>query len=1218
MTRQRTNHRDDGNKRMKDRSFIHKVLSFILRHISFRPRTGVKMVLPFLVSGFLLLAPCSLQAQVQRFYNLTADQVRIDTLLPRFTYSVPLPQNYQDSIYTASIAYPEFISMSQADIKRYETISGEPLPALPIVEQHVSVNRKQASLDITFVPLVQRDGRYMKLVSFMVKVDASPNFSQRGNHHGARSPLRVSGVGETSVLSTGTWAKIRVPASGLCALTDDFIRKAGFSNTNKVKVYGYGGALQPEALYADYIYATDDLQEVPTCTVGGKRVFWAQGPVSWDGNQRIRNPYSQYGYYFLTESEGEPLTTDEQSLWQRYLDSGEADNTLYEVDDFAWFHSGRNLYDAQLYTVGQAKEYTLTLPAGATSGTLTVVLTAYDTQKKSTATISLNGTECGTMSMGISSTYIHAVGSTQSFKVNNLQGSNKVRITQTGGGEMRLDYIALHADQQPTTRDLTTLPMVTAEFVSVVANQNHHADEPADMVIIIPASRKLLAQAERLKELHMSKDSLRVRIIPADELFNEFSSGTPDANAYRRYLRMLYERAANEADMPRFLMLFGDGAWDNRMLSSNWKNYSPDDFLLCYESENSFSATLSYVTDDYYCMLDDGEGGNLLSNDRADVAVGRFPARTEQEAKILVDKLEDYVSNRYAGSWQNQICVMGDDGNQNQHMQDADLVAKQVEKQHPGYQVKRIMWDAYERTTTATGNRYPDVTRLIKQQMQQGALIMNYSGHGAAGAISHEYVLRLNDFADAMSNRLPLWITASCDIMPFDGQEENIGETAMFNRRGGAVAFFGTTRTVYASYNSFINLAFMGEVLNDIPIGEAVRLAKNALIISKQDTSVNKLHYVLLGDPALKLATPTLSAVVDDINGAPVSSGEPLTLKAGTTVTVRGHIEQSSLNGVVTASVRDAEEEITCRLNDSTSDMGADVPFVYHDRTKTLYQGSDSVQNGRFAFQFIVPQDISYSDGSGLINVYALSSDGSLRAHGTCDHFRLGGADVVKRDSVGPKIYCYLNSETFVNGGKVNTTPYFVATISDDDGINATGNSIGHDLELIIDGETARTYVLNDYFQYDFGSFTSGTVGYSLPALDYGCHRLQFRAWDTQNNSTTTQLDFEVCEGLEPVFFDVECTRNPATTTTSFRILHDRTGSEMDFILDVFDMSGRHIWQHAESGVPTDNTYTIDWNLTQGSGSRISTGVYLYRIRISSDGSSYASKAKKIIVISNK
>jgi len=1156
----------------------------------------------------------SLNAASQEYFNLTAQQVRIDSMLPRFTYAFPLDSHYADSLYSVSIAYPEFLPMSEADVKRYEKISGEVLPMLPEITQQISISRKKAQLEVSFVPLVWRDGKYQKLVSFQLKRQAKALPQAR------RVARREETAGGTaSILATGRWAKIRVAESGIFQLTDDLLRRAGFTNSSKVHVYGYGGALQPEKLSSDYIAATDDLREVPICTAGGRRLFWAQGPVSWNGAERIRNPYSQYGYYFLTENDSEPLTQTEQELLQNYITSGELDNTLYEVDDYAWYHGGRNLYDSRPFTVGQPRDYNVSLYGASGSGTVTVVLTAYDASKPSSATVSVNGTQVGTVSIGACSTYLHANQTKQVFEVSSLAATNTIRIQQTSGGTMRLDYIVVHTNQTPALPSLSQITTSAPELVGTVANQNLHGDEAADMIIIIPASRKMQTQAERLKAYHEQKDQLRVRIVAADDLYNEFSSGTPDANAYRRYLRMLYERAQTDADMPRYLLLFGDGAWDNRMLSSDWKSYSPEDFLLCYESENSFSATDCYVSDDYFSMLDDGEGANLLSSDRGDVAVGRFPVRTEADAKILVDKVISYSENTYAGSWQNEICLMGDDGNENQHMEDADTVARLVEKMHPEYTVKRIMWDAYERVNSSTGHTYPDVTRLIKQQMQTGALIMDYCGHGAAYSISHETVLQLADFANTVSTHLPLWVTASCDIMPFDGQEENIGETALLNKRGGAVAFFGTTRTVYATYNRVMNLAFMREVLGGISIGEAVRLAKNSLITTRQDHTTNKLQYTLLGDPALRLAYPTHRAVVDDINGASVNEGEPLTLKAGTTVTVRGHVEKGGVRqtdyfGAVTATVRDAEEVITCRLNDKTE---AEEPFVYSDRTKVLFHGSDSVQGGQFAIRFTVPQDISYSNSKGLINLYTLDNSRQAIANGKCDHFVLGGTTTAERNTEGPKVFCYLNSEDFVNGGKVNLTPYFVAVVSDDDGINATGNGIGHDIQLVIDGQTAQTYVLNDYFNYDFGSYTSGTVGFSIPTLTAGTHKLQFRVWDTQNNSTTTTLSFVVVESLQPVFFDVECTRNPAQTTTSFRVIHDRTGSEMDVVLDIYDMSGRHLWQHAETAVPTDNTYLIDWDLTSGS-SRVSTGVYLYRVRISSNGSSYASKAKKLIVLSSK
>ena len=803
---------------------------------------------------------------------------------------------------------------------------------------------------------------------------------------------------------------------------------------------------------------------------------------------------------------------------------------------------------------------------------------------------------------------------------------NTIKITQTSGGNLRLDYLSLQIDTPLPMPDLQTATLPEPEIVYGIMNQDHHADEAVDMVIIIPTNQQVLAQAERIKTWHETNDGLRVRIVPADELYNEFSSGTPDATAYRRYMKMLYDRAETEADMPSYLLLFGDGAWDNRMLSADWSGYDPDDFLLCFESENSFSHVNCYVSDDFFCLLDDEEqiqqqrSGVSVYLGKPDVAVGRFPARNELEAKVLVDKTLNYADNVYAGPWQNVICVMGDDGNGNSHMATADRVANMVESNFSGYTVNKIYWDAYQRVSSATGYSYPDVTQLIKQQMTNGALMMNYNGHGAPYAFSHELVMKLADFESSVSNYLPLWLTASCDIMPFDGQEENIGEAVMFNERGGGVAFFGTTRTVYATYNEQMNLAFTKYVLTPgYTIGEAVRQAKCDLVSEGRDTSPNKLQYTLLGDPALKLACPTAEVVVDSINGEAVS--KEIQLSAGSVATVRGHIvknssQDGSFNGVVTATVRDAEETITCKLNDTTGD-GADEPFVYQDRTKTIYQGSDSIRNGVFRFTFAVPKDISYTDGSGLMTLYAVNNDKTETAHGENGSFVLSGSEIVKNDSIGPSIYCYLNSKSFVNGGNVNTTPYFGAELYDDNGVNASGSSVGHDLELVIDGELSKTYNLNDYFSFDFGDYRRGTVGFSIPELSVGPHRLLFRAWDVLNNSSTSELTFNVVKDGGDGNFNVICTKNPATTTTSFVINHDRSSSEVDVTIDIFDMSGRQLWKCVKTGVPTDGVVVLDWDLRIGGGSRLRTGVYIYRIQLNGNGGTSGSYANKLIILGN-
>ena len=1171
-----------------------------------------------LTMAWLLCSFCT--AHAQQFFNLTADEVRIDSLLPLFTHAVELGEAGSDEPYDVTIEYPEFIDMTPTDVTRYHRLRQDTVPAMPVIEQYVGTSRRKATLYVSFVPIVFRDGRFQKLVSFKLSVNARHD-AARTTAAKRAAAADSSRYAAHSVLATGRWAKISVSESGLTQLTDDVVRQAGFSSAARVHIYGYGGAMQPEKITADYVTATDDLKEVPSCLEGSRRLFWAQGPVSWESageGERTRNPYSDYGYYFITENDDDPLLVSADSLLSTGYPTASDYHSLYEVDDYAWYHGGRNLFDGAAFSAGTARNYTLAGTEG--TGQLKVVL-SFDGPFE--ATIAVNGQSVGTASMANQIPgYNKAVVRTWTYALENVQASNTVTITLTSGGTLKLDYIDLSCSKPKPRPGIDDASLPAARYVYNITNQDHHADAAADMVIIIPTSQKLLAQAQRLKQLHEQKDSITVNIVPADELYNEFSSGTPDVNAYRRYLKMLYDRAATEDDMPRYLLLFGDCAWDNRMRETNWRSYSPDDFLLCYESENSVSETECYVTDDFICMLDDGEGGNLKSSDKADVAVGRLTARTAAEAQVFVDKIESYIGNQQAGAWQNTLCFMADDGNgndQNQHMTDTESVINTILQQSNDFLVKKIYWDAYTRQTSATGNNYPDANRLAKQQMQTGALVMNYTGHGSALQLSHEQVLVLNDFKESTSLRLPFWVTASCDTTPFDTAEENIGETAMANKNGGAIAFLGTARTVYENYNVRINRSLMRELFkpanSGISIAEAVRLAKNSLISSAtsldRDHSVNKLNYVLLGDPALRLAIPKLKAVIDSIDGMPVSSGTA-TVHAGKHATIAGHIEGSAdFNGTATITMRDVEQTIVCKQNY----MAADEPFVFKDRPNTLYQGSDYIRNGRFNCTITVPTDVTFSEERAQLLVYAADEEKTRTAHGENSNFFITDSEENSNDGVGPNIYCYLNSPSFTNGGTVNSTPYFYAELTDKDGINASGSGIGHDLELIIDAQPGMTYQLNDYFQYNFGDYRSGSVAYTLPTLAAGTHKLMFRAWDVLNNSAAAELTFVVDPKQQPDIEQVVCTRNPAVTSTSFVITHNRAGSQVDAVLEIFDTSGRKLWQYEQSGTSAGKYYTIDWDLTTASGSKLRTGVYLYRVLLSSNGSTQASKAQKLIIM---
>ena len=1183
----------------------------------------------------------ALPACAQKFYNLTAQDVRVDSVIPVFSHTESLPSAFSDSTYTFEIAYPEYVDMPAADVANYRRISAVPPPASPAVETSVVFDRKRPSLLASFCPVVCRRGKWQVLASFMLRRVASPKtgagegsvvsrIARLNSPYGpaALSAADASAVAPAdryaaqSVLRSGRWAKIRVPQTGIYQLTDAVVRQAGFSDPSRVKVYGYGGNLISEVLNADDLVNGDDLKEVPTCSIGGRRLFYGCGPVSWTANgtsRRTRNPYSDYGYYFLTESDGEPLSVDSAAFVGSFYPSPDWYHDIHEVDGYSYFQGGRNLFDSRETAVGDSIVLSFDAPEDATAGSLTVAVAS---SGSATVSVSVNGVRAGTLNIRSGDTsYKHGFqnSNTFAFVPGGSGAAQKVVVAVSGGNPVRLDFASVAWNRPHRLPDLSSATFAAPEYVYNITNQNHHADPQADMVIIIPTSQKLLAQAQRLKKLHEDHDAMRVNIVPADELFNEFSSGTPDASAYRRYLKMLYDRASGEADQPKYLLLFGGSVWDNRLKTPACSGLSADDLLLAYEGEESFDARSSVVDDGFYTMLDDGEGARPLTVDKFDVAVGRIPVTAVADAKAVVDKVERYVTDATGGPWLNTIFFMGDDGDKNEHMNNANTVADQVIAAHPAYLVKKTMWDAYKRESSASGYTYPEVSKAIIQQQQQGALIMNYVGHGSEWQFSHENVLHINDFSTFTNTNLPLWATIGCDFAPFDRLADNIGMKALLNSVGGAVAVLGTTRTVTSNYNHRLNSAFMRHVLTfgddgkPIAVGEALRRARNES--DNDNLSTNSRQYVLLGDPAMPLNLPTATAVIDSIDGIRVGDGSrQIQMKAGALVTVKGHIDNMpDFEGEVTLLVRDSRETVTCR--DNADDV--DTPFTYTDRTKTIYSGKNRVAGGQFGFTFAVPKDINYSDESGLVTAWAISDDHSSIAHGYSDAFTVGGSAIAANDSIGPSIFCYLNSPSFQNGGSVNPTPYFVAEVNDRDGINASGSGIGHDMQLVVDGMADMTYSLNDNFAFDFGSYTSGSTYYNLPELSEGEHTLVFRAWDIQNNMSQAQLRFNVAKSLKPSF-SIACTDNPASASTTFVITHDRAGSELDVTVEVFDTSGRMLWSHSESGTSAGSSYTVDWDLTASNGSRLQPGVYLYRVKLGSDSAVRTSKAKKLIVVGNK
>lgn len=781
------------------------------------------------------------------------------------------------------------------------------------------------------------------------------------------------------------------------------------------------------------------------------------------------------------------------------------------------------------------------------------------------------------------------------IRIETTQDGNFITFSDTNS--QLKQYLAI----DPTAKNSFTLSPTS---VGVIANQNIHGLPAAEMIIISHPS--FMQQAERLAAAHRTTDGFTVHVMSTEQVFNEFSSGTPDASAYRWAVKMFYDRAVALGDMnlaPKYLLLFGRGTFDNRGLISN----SGDNLILTYQADQSLHSIDSYVTDDYFGFLDDNEGIQITS-DMADVGIGRIPAVTVKHAEDVVNKIIGYMQNDIKGNWKNQLTFVADDGDNHLHVGQADGIARTTASNHPSYDVQKIYLDAYLQEVSASGESYPLAEKKLKNLINSGTFYLNFMGHASSYGWTNERILSSQDVKELYNTKLPFWVAATCDFVLFDTKDISAGENVLLNPSGGGIGIVAAARTVYANQNEQINKHFTQYLFTKKNgehrrLGDAIREAKNII-----GTQTNKLSYVLLGDPALRLNYPTeYSVTTEEINGNPMASTD--TLRALSVNTIKGFVRKNGVkatdfNGTVEITILDKKQNITTLNNHKDKDT-----FTYQDRPNTLYVGKSVVKNGEFEFTFMVPKDIRYNYGLGKIVYYV--SDDNKEGQGNYENFTVGGMNKSFEDEKdGPNIQMYLNTPSFKSGDKVNETPLFVANISDYSGINMVGSGIGHDLRLIIDNDPNTSYTLNENFEADQNSYKSGKVQMKLINLSAGKHTLTFYAWDLLNNSSSETFEFEVVPGLTPVIFGVRNYPNPAKSSTTFIVEHDRPEVILDTKLDIFDLTGQMI--HSKSFNSSDN---LKWDLKDGNGNRVKQGIYLYRVSVSTTNSEWTSNANKIIVL---
>lgn len=1109
------------------------------------------------------------------------------------------------------------------------------------------------------------------------------------------SAFDLSTYAEKSVLAEGNWVKVSVTESGMYFLRAEDLRRWGFSDPSRVRVYGYGGKRISDVLsLANYV---DDLPLVQTVNTSAGVYFYGEGVTEWttyNGTdfRPSHNPFSVAGYYYITDNDtelreiattgtpeatGTPATTFREHIYheQDLVSISETGHMLLG-EDFRTSRSHQfnftltdkvpdtNIWleaDIVVRSVGFTTSLTFNvngedLPYSQSdvissttnsshyfgveskirkefdiSGTnLDLKLTLNYTTSPSTANLNyisvnyyrqlaMSGNSLNFETTTASNTLSGATANTVIWDVTDPRNVTRINATLSGS---ELTWTSSYGSNRTYAAWNEGATLTSPTYVGSVANQNIHGMDTPDMVIFtIP---ECVTQAERLANFHRTStdDPLTVEVISQDLVFNEFSSGTADVNSFRKCLKMFFDRSQNSDSPIKYALFIGKPTHDNRQLTDAIKALKITT-MPTWQSDLGLNDNDSYTTDDILGFLLDGSGVSQGS-DKLQVAIGRLSVTNATEAGTVIDKIISYVQSPPSGNWQNNVLLVADDEDSAAHLKQTEYMWENMLNSDGGDDMfyQKVYIDAYEKS----GGTYPGARSDMFRILEEGTAVWTFVGHANPTSWTADGLMTYTDISSLYLRKLPAVFAFTCDFMRWDGKDHSAAEILFKNANGGVIAAFSATRPVWISENEYIARS-IGKYLftrdengNRLSIAEAIRLAKNNYSMGDRPVAnYNKLRYVFLGDPAMKLVTPSPKIVVTEINDVAVEGDNQPTIMAAQRATVKGRIldvdgqPMTGYDGVISSTLYDAETSITTNGNGTSGKVE-----TFEQQGSRLYAGTDSVKNGEFTLQISMPSEISDNYRNAAINLFASSLTDSRRAVGVNRDFYVYGFDeTAPEDTEAPVIeYFYLNHSSFKNGDKVNESPMAIAYVSDNIAINLSMAGIGHQMTMWLDG-AEKTYTdVSQFYTPSSDGTPSGTIAYQLDNLQDGEHTLRLRVWDTSANAAEQTINFVVENGLPVVVFDVYTDSNPASAETNFYLSHNRPDAMVEVTIEVFDIMGRMVWTSVQSGrSDLFSTFPITWNLCDLAGRRVPRGIYIYRAALkSSDGTVSNSMSKKIAV----
>ncbi|MCR5192306.1 MAG: type IX secretion system sortase PorU [Bacteroidales bacterium] len=1084
-----------------------------------------------------------------------------------------------------------------------------------------------------------------------------------------------------SLLSSGVWWKATITESGVYRVSGTEINNMIGTPTADIAVYGYDGSAMPTTHsfmvrddLEEMAVAIDDRNGNGVFEAEDGILFYAQGPVSWQYNTTLSrlshstNTYCATNYVFITSSSGSHkriATIDAEPSEEAPVTTCYA-SALHEKELTNTHKSGQIWVGERFFGGSTSQDFTITLPTQAT-GTVKIryALASVSTAASrfivnmngSTRNFDFNGQTVyntfeaeynanGTRTLNINIEYKYsesmASGYIDYIEVEapvtmGVQGSQTTMYTAPASGIKKYNVAngagcrIWDITDYNNARELTTTAVgsaatfcdtadkwrtyiafngntKTVQSISAMNNQDIHGADSPELVIVCHSALK--EQALRLANIHSINDNMYVLVVTQEEVFNEFGGGQRDPMAIREMMMWFRQRALNNTSltMPRHLLIFGKGTYDNRNIMGNTQTT-----VVTYETPRSFDEEgMSIATDDVMANLVYGTTYNT-----PDISVGRLPAKNEEEARHLVDKIERYITrpdltiDNIRGDWRNSVALLADDadpGNRGDtsFTASSEFVSRNITKAYPHITIDKIYADSYVQQSGADGSFYPDVNNALRKRLNYGCLILNYIGHGSAQYIGTERFMMKSDISTYKNlYQLPFFITSTCTFGRYDDPDETCGAEEFLLADGAGIACLAASRPI--SHVESVNNDMIMESLNpNNTIGDAVRITKSRRVTTQALT--------LLGDPALKLSHPKYNVVVTAINGHEVDSNRTDSALVLSTVTIEGEIRDNDgglvadFDGKVYPEVYDRISNARTLANDND---GCEVAYL--QQNKLIYKGSAPVRNGKFSYRFTVPKDVNYKFDYSRISHYAKSA--TEDAAGAYTNLMLGGFDEsVDISETRPQIRLFMNDTSFINGGITDDSPTLLALLYDTIGINAVGSGLGHDMMAVLDGNTNNTIILNDFYETDIDDCYRGRVTYTLSGLSRGRHTLKFRAWNIFNYSNNAEITFYV-RGTDTVSTSFNAAPNPASDRTILRMEHNLKGKIENIRLEIFNMQGSQVI--AFNPTPLSDSYVagpVEWNLRDIHGRRVAPGIYIARFTVTTSDGERIDETGKIVV----